>query len=54
MVEKRPNQTGTASRRSDETDSPKRVAPAAHPETIKPEPGHEPPRTGPADPPDRP
>ena len=54
MVEKRPNHPRTASRRSDDTDSPKRVAPAAHPETIKPEPGHEPLRTGPADPPDRP
>jgi hypothetical protein len=54
LVEKRPTQTGKASRRSDETDSPKHVAPAAHPETIKPEPGHEPLRTGPADPPDRP
>jgi hypothetical protein len=53
MVEKRPKQTGKASRRSDDT-SPKRVAPAAEHETIKPEPGHEPLRTGPADPPDRP
>jgi hypothetical protein len=54
MVEKRPNYPRRASRRSDETDSPKHVAPAAHPETIKPEPRREPPRFGPADPPDRP
>jgi hypothetical protein len=54
MVEKEPNQTRKASCRSDETDSPKHGAPAADPETIKPEPRHERLRTGPAGRPDRP
>jgi hypothetical protein len=61
MLENAPNQRpeDPPRRRADDTDPPTRQPPAKrrhgeHPEPIKHEPGEEPPRVGPTDPPDRP